>query len=205
MPTNELHNMYGHARLDDRQATELTGVCRGLIADGVVNEKEAVFLRTWLAANVGITGNPVIGDLLRRITGLLEARALHAEDTQALFHTLESFTGNDMELGEPLKSTTLPFDKPAPELGFGGQRYCFTGTFVFGGRGECEAAVHRLGGECGSLTLKTNYLVVGAYASESWAHSSYGRKIERAVELKRQGHPIFIVGEEHWAACLKRI
>jgi len=40
--------------------------------------------------------------------------------------------------------------------------------------------------------------VLGAYATESWAHSSFGRKIEKAVDMRFSGVPIPIVGENHW-------
>jgi NAD-dependent DNA ligase len=202
MSTNELHNIFGKERLDDRQVTELVGVCRGLIADGLVNEREAEFLQKWLAANAGVTGNVVVCNLLRQITSLLEGRAAHHDEAKELFDTLEKFTGNDIELGETLKSCSLPFDEPPPRLSFKEMKYCFTGTFVFGPRNDCEAAVQRLGATSGTLTLKTNFLIVGAYATESWAQSSYGRKIERAVEMKENGHKIAIVGEQHWRNCL---
>lgn len=198
MPTDELHNAFNRARLDYRQVTELIGVCRGCIADGLVNEQEAAFLQKWLAAHAGITINPVVCDLVRKITHLLEAKVQHQEDAKALFEVLENFTGSDFELGELLKSSGLPFDEPQPGLQFAGMRYCFTGTFAFGSRNECEAAVHKRGAEAGSLTKGTNYLVIGAYATESWIQSAYGRKIERAMELKQQGCPIAIVGESHW-------
>jgi NAD-dependent DNA ligase len=134
---------------------------------------------------------------------MLQDRERHSEESKSLFETLEKFTGNDIELGEALKSCKLPLDEPPPLLEFTGQRYCFTGTFAFGTRTDCEAAVQNLGGECGSLTLKTNYLIIGAYATESWIQSSYGRKIERAVELKQEGHEIRIVGETHWASAVR--
>jgi hypothetical protein len=48
----------------------------------------------------------------------------------------------------------------------------------------------------------TRYLVIGAYATESWAHSSFGRKIEKGVDMRASGVPIAIVGESHWAEHL---
>ena len=55
--------------------------------------------------------------------------------------------------------------------------------------------MEKKGGNCGSLTHKTNFLVIGVYATESWKHSSYGLKIEKAVKMKQEGIPIFVVGE----------
>lgn len=203
MPTTELHNIFSRARLDDRQVTELIGICRGLTADGVVNAAEAEFLQTWLVANAGITDNPVVCNLLQRISAMLKDSVLGEEESKELSETLSRFTGGKLELGELLKSCTLPLDDPPPELVFPGSHFCFTGTFAFGPRKDCEAAVERLGGVSGSLTLKTNYLVIGAYATESWSQSSYGRKIERAVEMKSDGCPIEIIGEAHWAEYVR--
>jgi NAD-dependent DNA ligase len=79
-----------------------------------------------------------------------------------------------------------------------------TGKFVTGKRAFCEAAVERLGGWCDSrITRETDYLVIGTLASEAWMHTTHGRKIEAAVEMKAQGHPISIVAEEHWAMAVR--
>ncbi|MEQ8957566.1 MAG: hypothetical protein RLP02_06520, partial [Coleofasciculus sp. C2-GNP5-27] len=66
----------------------------------------------------------------------------------------------------------------------------------------CEAAIVERGGQAGSLAAKTNYLIIGCYATESWAHSSFGRKIEKAVDFRENGVPIRIVSEEHWIQYL---
>jgi NAD-dependent DNA ligase len=105
-------------------------------------------------------------------------------------------------LGEVLKPTTLPLNDPEPSLTFTGRVYCFTGTFLFGQRKDCEKAVADRGGSCGGLTNKTEFLVIGAYATESWKHTSFGNKIMHACDLRDHGHPIAIVCEEHWTRYL---
>jgi hypothetical protein len=53
------------------------------------------------------------------------------------------------------------------------------------------------------VTLRTSFLVIGTFGSEDWAHSSFGRKIEKAMDLRRRGvSSIRIVGEDHWATAL---
>ena len=44
-----------------------------------------------------------------------------------------------------------------------------------------------------------NYLVLGTYVTDSWAHENYGRKIEKAMEYRERGVPLVIITEEHWA------
>lgn len=199
---NELYNQLGSDRISSRQIDELIGLSRGLVADGSVNQAEAEFLQKWLAANVGISGQPVIGDLYRLVSGFLRDGVLDDDERASLFETLTAFTNGNFELGEPLKPTSLPLCRPAPKLSFGGRRYCFTGTFLFGQRRACEAAVLERGGDTGGLTQKTNVLVIGAYATESWKHSTFGNKIIQAAEWRAAGIPISIVSEEHWQAHL---
>lgn len=182
----------------DRQVTELTGLARGLIADGKLCDTEISFLHRWLAATEGVHSHPMISLLIDRIEASLADGIIDDEERADLHDTLNKLTGSDFELGEVLKSTTLPLCDPAPELTFAGQRYCFTGTFSFGKRKDCEAEVVARGGRCGAVAWSTNVLVIGEYATESWAQSSFGRKIEQAVEWRKEGAPIRIVSEEHW-------
>ncbi|HEX4861353.1 MAG TPA: BRCT domain-containing protein [Rhizomicrobium sp.] len=201
--SEELHRMFGRARLDDRQLNELIGLAHGLIADGTVNQAEAEYLRKWLVANADVNANPVISNLLVRVNQMLQDDVLDAEEGRELFETLRKFSGGDFELGEVLKSSTLPLDEPPPVMTCVDRRFCFTGTFAYGSRADCERAVTDRGGAAGSLTMKTNYLVIGVYATGNWKHSCFGNKIERALELKGEGVPIAIVGETHWAQSVR--
>ena len=79
----------------------------------------------------------------------------------------------------------------------------FTGRFAYGTRAHCEKEVHQRGGSCeANVTLRTTFLILGTFGSEDWRQTSYGRKIERAIELKEGGSPLRIVGEDHWANAL---
>lgn len=120
------------------------------------------------------------------------------DEKAELLDTLNRFSNRDFELGETLKSSTLPLCVPAPMLSFEGMNYCFTGTFNYGQRKACEAAVTSKGALAGSLNQKTNFLVIGVYATDSWKHSTFGNKILKAAEMRSEGRPIRIVSEEHW-------
>ena len=202
--SEELHRIFGRARLDDRQINELIGLAHGLTADGIINQAEAEYLQKWLVAHIDVRDNPIAANLLNRVNSMLSDAVIQQDEAHELFETLQKFSGGNFELGEVLKSTSLPLDAPPPELSFSNTQFCFTGTFAFGARKDCEAAVEKLGGRCGSLTMHTNYLVIGIYAKGSWAHSPYGRKIERAIEMKQEGVPIHIVGEQHWRASVEQ-
>jgi NAD-dependent DNA ligase len=99
----------------------------------------------------------------------------------------------------------LPLDNPLPEkVVFSGNEFVPTGRFAFGTRQKVFEAISSLNGipKDGFPTQSTRYLVIGVFASRDWHHTNYGRKIERAVELRAEGHPITILSEEHWRSFL---
>ena len=58
------------------------------------------------------------------------------------------------------------------------------------------ATVGKLGGEViTSVTKQVTYLVIGADGNPCWAYACYGRKVEKAVELRKQGIRILIIHE----------
>ena len=194
----DLKNTYGRARLDDRLVNELIGLCHGISADGVINTKEAEYLQKWLITNGTITENPLIRNLLSMVNTALEDGTIDEQESTELVETFRAFSGGNYEAGEVTKATTLPFNDPIPELIYSNSNFCFTGTFAFGSRKECENKIAEFGGSCGSVTKGTDYLIIGIYATDSWKHSSYGNKIIKAVEYRDRGVPIKIIGEQHW-------
>ncbi|QQO21923.1 BRCT domain-containing protein [Bradyrhizobium diazoefficiens] len=193
------YNRVGGDRIGSRQIDELIGLARGLVADNQINQAEVEFLQKWLAANLHISDQPLVRVLYKRIDEMLVDGVIDDDEKAELLETLNRFSNREIGgLGEILRATSLPLDNPEPSLTFVGRRYCFTGTFNFGCRKECEQAVEKLGAEVGSLTQKTNVLVIGIYATESWKHSSFGNKIIKASEWRDSGLPINIVSEVHW-------
>ncbi len=126
------YNRLGGPRISSRQIDELIGIARGVAADGTLNQGEIEFLQKWLAANAEISDQPVVRVLYQRINEILSDGVVDADECRELLDTLNSFSSRDFELGEVLKSTTLPLCDPAPKLTFIGTAYCFTGTFNFG-------------------------------------------------------------------------
>ena len=199
---DRFYNRVGWRRIASRQIDELVGLSRGMAADGIVNQSEVEFLQAWLAANMEISDRPVIRTLYDRIASVMADGVASKEECEELFAVLHGFSRVDVGVGEVLKSTSLPLCDPAPRLLFEGRRYCFTGTFMYGRRKQCEDAVSERRGLVGSLTQKTNVLVVGVYATESWKHSAFGNKIIQAAEWREAGIPISIVSEDHWKSHL---
>ena len=69
---------------------------------------------------------------------------------------------------------------------------------------ELKEIVEQYGGIFGnSLTKDTNFLVYGAAGNQCWAYSCYGRKVEKAVNLRKAGSSMLIVHEnDFWDSIL---
>ena len=128
---------YAGSRINNRQIDTLTGIAKGIIADGVVDQAEAEFLLSWLANN-RYTDNPMVATLLERVNTMLSDGLLDADEQGELLYLLSQFTGDPGAMGELLKATTLPLDDPSPEVVFRGRSFLFTGTCAYGARRKCQ-------------------------------------------------------------------
>jgi hypothetical protein len=190
-------------RLNRRDADEFLGVCRGLIADGELDESDFDFLVDWASASRRLDRMPVVSEICELVDEG-KRRGGSPQVRLELLEALQKLVGG--KNGGRLLSTALPLTLPPPALTFQGKWFCFTGEFDFGSRTKCEDAIVQRGGNMrDNLTLNTDYLIVGSLAAEDWIHSSYGTKIARAVRWRANGkRNIPIVSEKHWALELSR-
>lgn len=190
---------------NDRQIAEMLGLAKGIICDGTLNAAEVVALKQWFAANPDVLVH-YPGNLLgERVLEAMADGVVDEEEMRDLAELLSDLTGEPLDgsgtMNEPAR---LPLDDPPPTLIFDNREYVFTGIFAWGTRERCQKEVTDRGGRCGgSITNRTDVLVVGLMGSPDWKQSTHGRKIEQAVALREQGRPIHIVGEEHWIDALQ--
>lgn len=190
--------------LDDYQISALLGLCRGLIADGKIDQSEADTLHTWLIAHEETVENPVILEFRKKLEPFIQRKIVDSDSSEQLLQLLSGLVGGKTEVGECLGATTLWLDDPPPKVVFKDRRFCLTGKFSYGKRDRCEDETRNRGGICQSSPGKTtDYLVIGSYAEGAWIQSAYGRKIEKAVALRADGLPIRIMSEGHWLAGMK--
>lgn len=201
---NDVPRRFYIDRVADRLVSEMLGLCRGLIADGVVNEAEARALRAWVRGHPDV-GMQFPGSLIvARLEKAFTDGQIDIDERIDLEDLLTTIVGGPMEDDVHVpRPTEAIFDDPPPTLVFDGWEYAFTGTFAYGTRVACARAITDRGGRFSkSMSDSTRVLVVGTYASELWSVSAYGTKVLRAVELRDRGHPIFVVPEEHWTIAL---
>jgi len=196
---------FANARLADRQIDELIGICKGMLSDGATNTAEASYLLNWLESNKNASNVWPANVLYPRIKTMLQDNILDNNEEKELLKLLLSVTGGPKtEEYAPSMSTTLPFDKPPPVIQFIDQHFCVTGKLFSCSRAQAFTAITNKGGKTAkTVTLKTNYLIIGEIGSRDWIHSTHGRKIEKAVQLKDAGHAIHIIPETHWYNAIK--
>ena len=199
--TFDQHMSYNRSEVTQRQIDTLVGLCKGIVLDGVVDQAEAEGLLDWLQINEAtVLKNPIVRSLIIQLTGMLEDNVLDKHEADELLALLESFTGGPVVPGELMKTTGLPLDDPAPRVVFSRCRFLFTGTFAYGPRRKCRAAVLERGGRIApGVSRYLDYLVLGQYVTPSWKHESFGLKIAKAVEYRDdRGCDLAIISEDHW-------
>jgi|GEM_PF-768250 NAD-dependent DNA ligase len=191
----------GRGAVGDRAKTTFLGFCQGLIADGKINQQEAEALKAIVEKMPGLGADSVLASVAEKVKLFLSDGRLDHEEAQELQRTLQSLTGGEQSLGEVAKSSTLPICSPPPEIVISGSIFCLTGMFGFSrlSRTEIKKKIESLGGKVvDTVTKKSNYLIIGTYVSDAWMQESYGRKIERAMELREEKGSPAIVSEEHF-------
>lgn len=187
----------------NRSLGALLGIAQGMLCDGHLSDQEIQFLESWLQQNDSVaTAWP--GDVVyARIRDALSDGIITHEEREYLTQTLQLLVGGTLEeMSESTHVTELALDRNALVM-IPNATFCMTGDFVYAPRAACEVATIKRGGSvAGSVTKKVTYLVVGGLGSKEWKHGSFGTKIEKAIEYKRNGVPLLIVHEDQWVAAL---
>jgi hypothetical protein len=181
---------------------QLYGLCAGILADGIICDAEIQFFYDWVQKFN--TYEPIwpFTDILSRLDRIFADGKIDDDERSDLAEIMKQITGHNLyEAPQETFSSELPLDVPAPEcIHFAGNEFVPTGRFAFGTRQKVADAILSLNGivKDSMPTQKTRYLIIGIFASRDWYHTNYGRKIERAVELRESGHTISIISEEYW-------
>jgi hypothetical protein len=191
-------------RRAERDVSEVIGLLKGFLIDDVITDQEVQFLSNWGDTHADALGRWPLSVLFERIRAATADDVISGEERAQLRAVFLSIVGGTVtvHLGGQ-GASDLPLDVPPPPIAWPDSVFVFTGQFAYGTRAGCSAEVRSRGGRVElNVTKRTSYLVVGSFGRRDWVQSSYGRKIERAIELRQDGSRIHIVGEDHWANSL---
>jgi len=193
-------------RLKDRAIDELIGICRGVLFDGAVTKAEAENLLDWLNANPLVAEDWIGKKLHWRLKVYLSDDIIDNDEEAKLLDSLIEITGvNHKSDNGSNTSTSLPLtENPPDEITIPGHHFALTGNFSHAKRKDVEKLILENGGFVKkNANSNCHYLVIGEIGSGAWIHSSFGRKIEEAVNVRDAGHPIVIITEEYFFKVLK--
>lgn len=178
----------------------LLGMVEGMIVDNHLHDLEVKMLSTWLAANPEATATWPVSVIARKVGDVLTDGIITEAERKHLMEVLKELIANNFsETGSASpEATALPIDD-CVTITLKDSGVCMTGEFIFGTRAACERLTLKAGGmPLDNVTKHVDILVIGTRLSPDWAHTTFGRKIQRAAELQDQGHPIEIISERRW-------
>lgn len=206
MTTNENAAQAAIAKHRANRAMEhLLGMVTGIVADEHLHDKEVLMLRTWIAENPEAT-TAFPGSLIaKKIEEVLEDGVITDIERGHLLSVLTELSSNDFAATGSASPEVLQLPiEDCVTIDFRNSMVCFTGEFIYGTRAACERLVLKAGAMCAdNVSKKVDILVIGTRVSPDWVHTSFGRKIQRAVELQTEGHSIEIISERRMMEALE--
>lgn len=189
---------------------QLHGIIHGILADGVINDKELDGLSQWLNDNDDLAGFYPYDEIYSLLLTAKEDGVISDDER----NMLKAFFATFIDLRESWNISAPEINKLQaeyniggicavdPEIIFDGRTFCFTGASSHATRSEIASIVTERGGIFSKgVSRKTDYLIVGAEGNPCWAYSCYGRKVEDAMQLRKNGHHIALVNErDFWDA-----
>ena len=186
------------------QIQQLEGMLHGIISDGIVSDEEIAALNAWLNENDHLSGIYPFDEVYSLLLAAKEDGTISNDERnmlKAFFATFVdtriSFNIHEKEIADLQKQYSIGgICAVCPEIIIEGKTFCFTGASQKATRNEIADTICAHGGQYNDrVTTKTDYLIVGADGNPCWAFSCYGRKVEKAVDLRKDGNHITIVHE----------
>jgi hypothetical protein len=180
----------------------LQGICHGILADGIITDKEIYDLQNWLNENEHLNTYYPYDEIRSLIISVLSDNKIDEEEKTILMTYFNQFiTIQDNEIKRKIKDSTIGVTisglcTSEPDVVFEGKTFCITGVLQRGNRENLQRDIIKLGGiPSDSISKKTDYLIVGDNGNPAWAFSCYGRKVEKAINLRKEGHTIMLIHE----------
>lgn len=196
----ESDNYYYNVVTADLQT--LQGICHGILSDGVVNEKEILELENWLENNLHLSTYYPYDEIRSLILSIVSDGEIDEEENLVLKAYLNQFVKiENSAIAKRIEYETKDIRISGhctsdPDIEIDGKTFCLTGILKSGTRLEVQKLIEDLGGiPTNSINRKTDYLLVGDNGNPAWAFACYGRKVEKALALRKEGHTICLVHE----------
>jgi NAD-dependent DNA ligase len=194
------HNYFSEQTADiQRLHTLLAGVA----ADQVISVEELTGVAQWLIDHSHLQNTYPYDEVLTKITTVLKHKVIDQHEHNELIKLFGEFVSmyDDKTITNPTVNENS-LCETNPQINFNGL-FCFTGKSSRYSRTDFKKLITELGGKVtDDITTRLNYLVIGDKGQPQWKFGSYGGKIDEAIKLKKNGHPILIIHEKDLHAAV---
>ena len=182
----------------------LHGIMHGALADGYISDDEIGYLQNWIYDFDFLKGSYPYDELDSLITSILSDGKITSEERdilKAFFSDFALTDPNGMIKPEEINALKEKYCltgicATCPEIIFSDHVFCFTGISSRCSRKDISEKVQELGGAyIDRVSNKIDYLIIGNNGNPCFAYSCYGRKVEQAVNMRKQGGKIILVHE----------
>lgn len=180
----------------------------GIVSDGEISVQELDGLSNWLEDHSHLKSCWPYDEIDSLVTSVMADRLINDNEHAMLKDLFCEFvvTQGDKTLkSAPVKtqSSLTGLCAVCPEIQFENSKFCFTGASNRLSRREFQEVVIKRGGVfTTSISGQIDYLVIGSDGNPCWSYACYGRKVEKAVELRKTGSRIQLVHESDFHDAL---
>jgi len=191
----------------------LQGILHGILADNVITDEEVVRLREWLNDNKQLQTTYPYDEVYSFVESVLEDGKVDEDERRKL----KVFFADFVDMRESYNLNIYEIEKLREGMNIAGicaknvdivvkgKGFCFTGGSSRMVRSQIAEILERTEGIfCDNVTKKTNYLVIGDEGNPCWAFACYGRKVEKVIQMRKEGNNIVIAHEnDFWKVVEK--
>ncbi|THD03908.1 BRCT domain-containing protein [Rhodanobacter lindaniclasticus] len=182
----------------------LHAIVGGIVADTSISEQELRGLSDWIGDHEHLRGCWPYDEIGSLVTTVLVDKVIDEQEHEMLFRYFSEFVAlldSKTITNAPISNgeSVVGLCAVCPEIEFQERTFAFTGASARYTRRKLAETVSDLGGHVASGPgKKVDYLVIGADGNPCWAFACYGRKVEKAVELRKSGVRIMIIHESYF-------
>lgn len=189
----------------------LQGIIHGILADNVITQNEVIELERWMENNQQLVGTFPYDEIFSLVKAILADEKVTLEEANMLkaffadFIPSEETTINIQELNALKKEMKISgICSTNPRIYFDNRCFCFTGASERAKRADIERIINERGSRfSNNVTKNLDYLIIGNAGNPCWTFSCYGRKVEQAIEMRKNGANLVIVNENDFWNVIK--
>jgi hypothetical protein len=179
----------------------LHAILGGIASDGIITVAELRGLSDWLIEHEHLKSCWPYDEVDSLITTILADQKIDDSEHNLLMDLFTEYTAilDSRTIVRPKLSdgsNLVGLCAVCPNIVFQDSKFCITGKSFKYSRDQFSDLIKRLGGEfVNSVSSLVNYLIIGADGNPCWAYACYGRKVEEAVALRKNGVRIALIHE----------